>query len=134
MSVFTLVVLQLCVSAIICSNYIQPLEFYQTPSLLSIEQLDNSNYSIDFTQAITTDPGDSVPANTDIGPCTCDLWYNLCDIGCSCDAECTATQKALFSFQLSHGPQSLSRLSCLDADTLSVNTAGSLDVSFVGNM
>eukprot|EP01083_Nonionella_stella_P015652 43809_1 len=43
-------------------------------------------------------------------------------------------KRRFFSFQLSHGPQSLSRLSCLDADTLSVNTAGSLDVSFVGNM
>ncbi|CAH1785708.1 unnamed protein product, partial [Owenia fusiformis] len=38
-----------------------------------------------------------IAANTDVGPCTCDLTKNACDVNCCCDGDCTADDRLAFS-------------------------------------
>ncbi|XP_033120280.1 tectonic-1-like isoform X2 [Anneissia japonica] len=40
----------------------------------------------------------NIEANTDIGPCTCDLTGNACDVNCCCDPDCSADDILTFSF------------------------------------
>ena len=34
----------------------------------------------------------------DIGECTCDLTKDGCDVNCCCDEECSADDRAVFSY------------------------------------
>ncbi|XP_060064682.1 serine-rich adhesin for platelets-like [Ylistrum balloti] len=38
------------------------------------------------------------PAYVDVAPCPCDLTFDLCDINCCCDTNCTDAMKSSFSF------------------------------------
>ncbi|XP_071964939.1 tectonic-1-like [Antedon mediterranea] len=40
----------------------------------------------------------TIEANTDIGPCTCDLTGNACDVNCCCDSDCSPDDISTFSF------------------------------------
>lgn len=47
-----------------------------------------SSYEIDWSSiyAATPTAALSIPENTELGPCICDLTFNKCDANCKCDA------------------------------------------------
>ncbi|XP_059174179.1 tectonic-1-like [Physella acuta] len=49
------------------------------------------------TTVAPTLPGTTIPANTDISKCPCDMTGNACDVNCCCDPECSAADKLVFS-------------------------------------
>ncbi|XP_006814551.1 tectonic-1 [Saccoglossus kowalevskii] len=50
------------------------------------------------TEAATQLPESTeLPANTDLGPCTCDLTVPSCDVNCCCDPDCSAEDRHTFS-------------------------------------
>lgn len=42
-------------------------------------------------------PATSVPPNTDLADCTCDLTQDVCDINCCCDENCSTDDRVVFS-------------------------------------
>jgi hypothetical protein len=91
-------------------------------------------YPIDWSLVPTTQPALSIPENTELGTCICDLTVGACDVNCACDADCSATEIARFSGTLPAGPVSQSIPTCLDPDLVTVNQRGALTVDLVQNM
>ncbi|CAL1548617.1 unnamed protein product [Lymnaea stagnalis] len=53
--------------------------------------------TVTTTTIAPTIPGTTIPPNTDISKCPCDLTGNACDVNCCCDPECSAADKLVFS-------------------------------------
>ncbi|CEO96890.1 Tectonic domain-containing protein [Plasmodiophora brassicae] len=93
----------------------------------------NTTYPIDSSAIVT--PHALVPnEQTDIGTCTCDLTYSVCDFGCSCDPDCTTAEQALFSSVTPSGAVQASVPMCVDSNLVAVNKRASLSYTFVDNL
>lgn len=48
----------------------------------------DSSYQIDWSVVYAANPpaAFSIPENTELGPCVCDLTFNQCDVNCKCDS------------------------------------------------
>lgn len=56
-----------------------------------------SSYEIDWSVVYAANPPDalSIPENTDLGTCICDLTFNKCDINCKCDSVWSVQKSAI---------------------------------------
>ena len=69
----------------------------------------DSAYQIDWSVIFAANPpaAFSIPENTELGPCVCDLTFNQCDVNCKCDAVWSVTHgerqlaRAAFDFDCS---------------------------------
>jgi hypothetical protein len=95
----------------------------------------SGRYPINWALIPSSSSSLSIPSDTDVGPCICDLTWNSCDVQCLCDDDCDDTQKKQFNGPLlAEGPVSNKILTCLDPNLVSINARGALTVSLIDNM
>jgi len=96
----------------------------------------SGRYPINWALVPSTVSSLSIPSDTELGPCICDLTWSSCDVQCLCDPDCSATEKEQFSAGnlLPDGPVDTKILTCLDPSLVSVNARGALTVSLIDNM
>ena len=83
------------------------------------------SYPIDWNSVTTAAPT-WYGSDWDIGECLCDMTSDLCDQNCECDADCTATEQALFTGSLEEGRVSWTYPMCVDEDFMKVNRRGEM--------
>eukprot|EP00474_Spongospora_subterranea_P008084 CRZ08542.1 hypothetical protein [Spongospora subterranea] len=95
--------------------------------------LANSTYPIDTSKVVVNDAFQG-SVSRDLGPCTCDMTFERCDVSCACDPDCSQEEIALFSSVVSSTAATTDFVKCVDSSLFRANQRQDLIYTFVDNM